>query len=364
MLNLFERPSLAAGFFMVPSAAPGDSANCPGSLWNLIRARRWLAFLPVACVWLTSCSCFPAGTRPVLVRHVPGLAAPATNLDDEVNLTVLTYNVWGLPSWMNHAPKARYARIARDFERLHPDLVLLQEVWTKSAAAVVPTNGGWLVARAPSASFFRRNGLIILSRMQFSGREFHPFNSAAFPDSMVRKGALKVTVQAAGGQRLNIWDVHLQSDAPRVRRRQIQQLAAWVRDADDGQTADLVGGDFNTTPDSPEFKLLSQELGQTAHELAHLPYSPTYDGLSTDPKMAQTIDYLFVRQRTPVIKFEAAPTIAFTNADPRQRLSDHVALEVALGFRSQSFFASTALTNGLSHEPVAFSSHQTDPLGY
>lgn len=80
--------------------------------------------------------------------------------------------------------------------------------------------------------------------------------------------------------------------------------------------------------------------------------------------MAQTIDYLFVRPRTPVIKLEAAPTITFTNANPLQRLSDHVALEVALRFHSKNFFASTAFTNGLSHEPLAFSSHQSNPLGY
>jgi endonuclease/exonuclease/phosphatase family metal-dependent hydrolase len=265
---------------------------------------------------------------------------------------------------MNHEPKARYARIASEIERLHPDLVLLQEVWTKSAAVVAPTNGGWMVARAPSANFFRPNGLMILSRMPISGGEFHAFSKAAFPDSLVRKGALKVTVQAPGGQRLNIWDVHLQSDAPRVRLRQIQQLAAWVRDADDGQTADLVGGDFNTTPDSPEFKLLSRELGQTAHELAHLPFSPTYDGLSPNPRMAQTIDYLFIRPRTPINRLEAAPTITFTNASPRQRFSDHVALEVALRFHAQSFFASAPVTNGFSRQPVAYSSHPTTPLGY
>jgi endonuclease/exonuclease/phosphatase family metal-dependent hydrolase len=285
-------------------------------------------------------------------------------LGGEVNLNILTYNVWGLPSWMNHAPRARYARIAGDLERLHPDLVLLQEVWTKSAAAVAPANGGWLVALAPSANFFRRNGLMVLSRLPISGVEFHAFSQAAFPDSMVRKGALKVTVQAPAGQRLNIWNVHLQSDAPQVRLRQIEQLAGWVREADDGQAVDLVGGDFNSTPDSPEFKRLSRELGQTAQEVAHLPFLPTYDGLSPDPKMAQTIDYLFIRPRAPINQLEAAPTLTFTNANPRQRFSDHVALEVALRFRAQSPFASLPLANGLTEHPVAYSSHTPAPRGY
>lgn len=352
-LDLFERPSLSAGCFMVPSTTPDNSAN-----WRL---RLWLAIPLAASAWLTGCSCFPAVTRPVSIHSVPDFTTPSTNLDGDVNLTVLTYNIWGLPSWINHEPKARYARIASDIDRLHPDLALLQEVWTKSAAAVVPTNGGWRVARASSASFFLRNGLMILSRLPISGGEFHPFSKAAFPDSIIRKGALKVTVRAPGGQHLNIWNVHLQSDAPRVRSLQIQQLAAWVRDADDGQIADLVGGDFNTTPDSPEFKLLSRELGQTAHDVAHLPFSPTYDGLSPDPKMAQTVDYLFIRPRTPINKLEAAPTITFTNGNPRQRFSDHVALEVALRFHTQGFFASNPFTNGLSQRAMAYSPHPNTP---
>jgi len=363
-LNLFRKPGLAAGFFVVPRAAPADWANWRPRLSSLILGKLWLAFLPAVCAWLTACSCFHSGSRPLSVGHTPGLTTPSAGSDGDVNLTVLTYNVWGLPSWMNHQPKARYAMIAGTLERLHPDLVLLQEVWTRSAAAVAPAHGGWLVAQAPSANFFARNGLMVLSRLPISGGEFHPLRKAAFPDSMVRKGALKVTVQAPGGQCLDIWNVHLQSDAPQVRLRQIEQLAGWVREAEDGQAADLVGGDFNSTPDSPEFKLLSRELGQTAQEIAHLPFLPTYDGLSPDPKRAQTIDYLFIRPRRPIDKLQAAPAITFTNANPRERFSDHFALEVALRFQSQSLLASSYLTNGVGRQPVAYSPPAATPRGY
>lgn len=363
-LSRFQKPSLAAGFFVATDATPAASANSGRRLWNLIRARLWLALLPTVCVWVTACSCFPGGTRPITIQQVAGFTTPSTEVENEVNLTVLTFNVWGIPSWMNHEPRTRYARIAMALGRLHPDLVLLQEVWTKSAQAVVPTSGGWLVAEAPSPNFFRRNGLVVLSRMPISGGEFHPFSEASFPDSLVCKGALKVTVEAPGGERLNIWNVHLQADAPRVCLRQIKQLAAWVRDADDGQAADLVGGDFNSTPGSPEFKLLSRELGETAHEIAHLPFTPTYDGLSVDPKKGQTIDYLFIRRRTAMNQLEATPTITFTNANPRERFSDHVALEVTLRFHAESFFVSGPFTNGLSRQPVAYSSRVITPLSH
>ena len=80
--------------------------------------------------------------------------------------------------------------------------------------------------------------------------------------------------------------------------------------------------------------------------------------------MAETIDYLFIRPRAPINELEAAPTITFTNANPQQRFSDHVALEVAVRFHAQSFFASTSLTIGLSRPAVVYSSHPTTPVGY
>ena len=248
----------------------------------------------------------------------------------------------------------------QDIERRHPDVVLLQEVWTKSAMAAAPADAHWSVAQAPSANFFRRNGLMVLSRLPIAGAEFRAFNKAAFPDALVRKGALKVTVQSAPGQRLNIWNVHLQNDAPEVRLSQIMQLAEWVRGAEDGQTADVVGGDFNSTPDSAEFQTLSRELGQTAHQIAHVAFSPTYDGLSTDPKMAQTIDYVFIRPRRPINIIEATPSLALTNANLGERLSDHVALEVALRFQAQKPPVARDLAAGLT-QPAGLSSHEIEP---
>jgi len=69
--------------------------------------------------------------------------------------------------------------------------------------------------------------------------------------------------------------------------------------------------------------------------------------------MEQTMDYLFVRPRAPINQLEAAPAITFTNGNPRQRFSDHVALEVGLRFRAPSFFASPPPL------PMALASHRS-----
>src|SRR5215472_13595444 len=97
---------------------------------------------------------------------------------------------------MTGAASGRYPRIARELERLDPDIILLQEAWTSNARKAVPTNGLWAIARgAGQHTFFQQNGLIILSKFPIVGGEFYPFSRAAFPDRFVNKGALKVTVQ-------------------------------------------------------------------------------------------------------------------------------------------------------------------------
>jgi endonuclease/exonuclease/phosphatase family metal-dependent hydrolase len=309
--------------------------------------------------------CVGPGPRPLTISPASAPAGPALAPDKKVDLTVLVYNIWGLPSWMNHASSARYARIACELERLQPDLVLLQEAWTKAAETAVPTNGGWAVARAPAASFFRRNGLLVMSRYPIIGGEFRPFTSAAFPDSIVRKGALKVTVLLPGGQHLNVWNVHLQAgNATRVRSRQIAELASWVRAAEDGQVADLVAGDFNSTPDSPQFQQLSHELGRTAQEIAHQEYFPTYDDLSPNPKAAETLDYLFIRPRIDLSDLEAAPGVRFATADRRQRLSDHLALEVALRLGAAPALITTAGVKEVARSHTTAATRATEPLGY
>ena len=70
----------------------------------------------------------------------------------------------------------------------------------------------------------------------------------------VTKGALKVTVELPGGERLNLSNVHLQdAGAQRIKQSQIDQLVGLVRTAGDRQVAEIMGGDFNCTPDSPGF---------------------------------------------------------------------------------------------------------------
>ena len=150
--------------------------------------------------------------------------------------------------------------------------------------------------------FFQQNGLLTLSRFPTIGGAFYPFSHAAFPDRLVRKGVLKVTLKLPDGQVLNIWNVHLQDGGPsKVRQSQIAELIARVNEAEDGQIADLVGGDFNCTPESVFVPELEIALGPSVQRLGGIKPFVTWDGLSSKPGAGQTLDYIFVRPGTKTL---------------------------------------------------------------
>jgi endonuclease/exonuclease/phosphatase family metal-dependent hydrolase len=242
---------------------------------------------------------------------------------------LLSFNIWGLPGWMTGARSGRYPQIARELERLDPDIVLLQEAWTAEAKKSAPANGSWWIARGGGQNtFFQQCGLMTLSKYPIIGGGFYPFSQAALPDRLVRKGILKTTLSLPGGPILNVWNVHLQAGSPvAIRRSQIQELVARVHAAEDGQIADLVGGDFNCTPESALYRELEQALGPTTYELAGAKPFVTWNNLSAKPGAGQTLDYIFVRASRALQSVKAFTRVAFAGPSPAQRLSDHFGLE-------------------------------------
>jgi endonuclease/exonuclease/phosphatase family metal-dependent hydrolase len=276
---------------------------------------------------IETAGCASGRPSPLLVEH-PVETVPQ-NSDRGLSLKLVTYNIWGLPSWMTGARSGRYPRIARELERLDPDFILLQEAWTANARKAAPANGLWSIARAAGQhTFFQQSGLVTLSRFPIIGGRFYPFSRSAFPDRFVNKGVLKVTVQLPGRQVLNVWNVHLQDGGPpEIRLSQIRELVSRVQAAEDGQIADLVGGDFNCTPASALYRELENSLGPSVQQLSGANPFVTWDGMSAKPGAGQTLDYIFVRTRASFQNPQAVPRVAFA-ASLDQRLSDHLGIEV------------------------------------
>jgi endonuclease/exonuclease/phosphatase family metal-dependent hydrolase len=274
---------------------------------------------------------------PLLVEHQV-MVLPASSPESGLDLKLVTYNIWGLPSWMTGARSARYLPIARELEGLNPDVILLQEAWTAKARRAAPADGRWAIARAAGQhSFFQQSGLVTLSKYPILGGEFYPFSRAAWLDRFVNKGALKVTVQLPGRQVLNVWNVHLQeSGSPKIRRSQIRELVARVLGAEDGQIADLVGGDFNCTPQSPLYRELANSLGPSVRQLGGGAPFVTWDGLSAKPRAGRTIDYVFILPRTNCNSVQATACVAFAAPSLEQRLSDHLGIEAMVNLSPAS----------------------------
>jgi endonuclease/exonuclease/phosphatase family metal-dependent hydrolase len=278
--------------------------------------------------------CASYGPRSLVIRPSALPTVMTVGNARTIDVRIVSFNVWGLPAWMNGASAVRYPRIAQQLEELQPDLVLLQEVWTKKARASSPAGREWSTAwSSGQANWFHENGLLTISRHPIVGGEFHPFRAAALPDSLVKKGALKVTVEMADGFRLNVWNVHLQaggSDA--IRSRQIAELVSWVHAAHDGQIADLVAGDFNCTPESPQYQALSQQIGPSVQAISGETGFTTFDGLSARPGAGKILDHAFIRVVSAVEGVKASPRAVFTAERLKDRLSDHLGVDIALKF--------------------------------
>ena len=278
----------------------------------------------------------------------------------ELRVKLVTYNIWGLPSWMTGAPSGRYPRIYRELERLDPDVILLQEAWTAKARKSAPAHSHWSVARASRQhSFFQQSGLMTLSRYPITGGEFYPFSHAAFPDRFVNKGVLKTTLQLADGKLLNVWNVHLQDGgSTAIRLTQVHELVARVQAAEDGQIADVVAGDFNCEPKSPLYRELSEALGPTAKELSCNTPFITWDGLSQKRALGETLDHIFIRRRAPFLSAQANPHVVFSAERKQDRLSDHFGIEAVLSLTTDprlagafgSVFSGPAVVNNVSKD--------------
>jgi endonuclease/exonuclease/phosphatase family metal-dependent hydrolase len=284
---------------------------------------------------LFTAGCATQGPRPLSFHAPPNPAAGGAPAAEDLRLSLVTFNVWGLPAWLNRAGTERFPRIADELERSEPDLIALQEVWTRKAMAAVPRSDRWWRAvPARSKAFWRRSGLVTLSRHRIAGGEFRPFRAARFPDGLVTKGALKTTIELEDGRRLNLWNVHFQSGgAARARMRQVEELAGWVRQAEDGQIADLVAGDFNCEPGSAEFAHLSRYLGPGELELSEQRPFATYDAAARRRGIGLSLDHLFIRPRAPLMRVAADPRAVLAGDRPHAPFSDHLGVRVGLSLR-------------------------------
>ncbi|WP_269714535.1 endonuclease/exonuclease/phosphatase family protein [Caulobacter sp. NIBR2454] len=221
-----------------------------------------------------------------LLLILPRPAAAATQAVIEKELSVLTYNVEGLP-WPVRSDRGEALKaIGRHLGELRakgqePDVVLIQEAFRDEIRDLVRLSGYPHVSRGPKRkqrdpalldkpSNFKRgkywrkgeglgkwrsSGLYILSKYPIETRRSHAFRYCAGFDCLANKGVMLVGIRLPGAPTvIDVANTHMNarkaSRVPRTRtfrahNLQADELKRFVAVAHDRAAPLIVGGDFN-----------------------------------------------------------------------------------------------------------------------
>lgn len=248
---------------------------------------------------------------------------------EPVELSILTYNIHGLPSWIaGDDPPARIPQILSIAQSY--DVVLLQEdfahhdvvVASSPFAHLVRGNAAWI-----AAPLFQGAGLTILSRFATteSAREAYGTCNgwvSAASDCFGHKGFVMARLALPDGASFDAWNTHLDAgdaEADRaVRADQLGRLAAAIEAKSAGRAV-VVGGDFNLHWDDPRDRaLLDGFAARLGLAIAAMTPAGGWDS---------RLDYLLTRPdaRSCLATLEAGKNEHFLDAADRP-LSDHPAI--------------------------------------
>jgi endonuclease/exonuclease/phosphatase family metal-dependent hydrolase len=215
----------------------------------------------------------PAGGRRPGTPGASGAQAALVAAHEPAELSLLTYNVHGLPAWIAHDdPEHRLPRLVRKAARF--DVVLLQEDFAYHDLVVADERQPFLFrGNGPSHDwpFLQGSGLSILSRPAPLGA---PVRAAygvcngwleAANDCFASKGYLMVRLALPNGASLDVWDTHLDAGPgdgdETTRATQLERLARAVEARSAGRAV-VVGGDFNLSWNAPRERALLEGFAQ------------------------------------------------------------------------------------------------------
>jgi len=198
-------------------------------------------------------------------------------------LVVMTYNIAGHDELIDgdHVRK-----IAEAIQRLHPDIVSLQEVHRKTWQSRFRDQVAELESRTGLHGYFAPSyvrwggefGNAILTRGQIVRAQAHPLPCVGEPRTL-----LEATVRIDGAT-ISVYATHLTTWGrlnSKIRGEQLQCLGREVRAS---RYPYILAGDFNTGPGSPEMEAFRREnVAQPA----------TRDIGPTFPRWHEQIDYIF-----------------------------------------------------------------------
>jgi endonuclease/exonuclease/phosphatase family metal-dependent hydrolase len=254
--------------------------------------------------------------------------APAVHAEDEapMRLRILSWNVWGLPAASTNL-EPRMAALPDAIARLHPDVILLQEVWAESDGDALKrglARHGYRYASHLAHTEAGMTGLFTASKLPLKNVGFLPFASGRIGHSfwhlewVASKGVGSFLLETPLGE-VELQNTHLQAqyDTDNYAAERLSQASEILCMNQDRRRSLVLGGDFNTG---------AEELPRKA--LLDL------DGL-TDTTPSPEPDTVFVRSGGTTQIRVVGSHLALTEAVVLQNgvkteLSDHPAVVVDL----------------------------------
>jgi endonuclease/exonuclease/phosphatase family metal-dependent hydrolase len=266
-----------------------------------------------------------------------------------LDLRLGTFNVWGLPKPFADDLSARTRAIARRLRDIDLDVLLLQEAWTDEVRDTLhgaATVAGFDVAFASRES---GGGLMVLSRVPILQNRFDKFHFRGDPERFAQgeflgaKGYQTLLLEGPDGP-FSLINTHLHARYRRsrptlnsaVRTAQLLQLVGEVHRVDGNL---VVGGDFNFSPDDPEYRIFraltrSTEVAEGRDDLKTITRSNYYKRARTGRD--KRIDYLFHRAARGTASFHADTRLLFAERERirgiDRALSDHFGITAQIGW--------------------------------
>lgn len=271
-------------------------------------------------------------------------------------LRVLTYNIKGLPpliapGWGNARLEVIAQRLAERLSKNNgPDIIVLQEVFTDAAKAVVPQSSYPFSSEGPTRNGtdtggdfqkFFGGGIFILSRYPVleAGQINYLKGVCATWDCQANKGIQYIKISVPGVKdKVTVFNTHMQSGSSydQVRVDQMDTMAKYLLANHKEDELLIFGGDFNTSPERASFTVLKDTIkAQTAGEFCvnNSTSCRLLNDSTTEDVFGKAIDHIFFKGTENYSIVPLTTERNFKEIFDDKTLSDHLGAETLFSIR-------------------------------
>lgn len=278
---------------------------------------------------------------PSTVDKAPDPIAPTTFDQVGEELSILTYNVWGLPGLLGTKRSDRFSRLGPTLNRY--DVVTLQAAYSDDIESLKQNTGFAYHARINNSSLLKTNsGLYTLSKYPILKTEYEEFDHCSGTDCLTRKGILLTRIEHPKLGPIDIYSTHYQAGdsakAKDIRSQQDNRELQEMIQRNRSSFPVIVMGDFEMVPDQPEYQDLLQRLPLTdAYRKMH-PNTGGYTYTPDNPYLKgegipQRLDYIFLLAKTGIEIKPLSVDLAYDQPVDGWMLSNHSGVSARLQIR-------------------------------